>query len=83
MSTYVFIAELVHGEVDRAVGPAAYFLLDGVLVDDMVRPAVRLVACVFGPGIEGLLEVGWWRMLVKLDGIWSLSMTAGGAVHAP
>ena len=58
MSTYVFIAELVHAEVDGAVGPAAYFLLDCVLVDDMVRPAVRVVACVFGPRIEGLLKTG-------------------------
>lgn len=59
LSTYVFIAELVHAEVDRAIGPTSYFLLDGVLIDDMVRPAVRVVACVFGTGIEGLLEVGW------------------------
>jgi len=55
LSTYVFIAELVHGEVNSAIGPAAYFLLDGVLVDDMVRPAIRVVARIFGPGIEGLL----------------------------
>lgn len=55
LSTYVFIAKLVHGEVNSAVGPTAYFILDGILVDNMVRPAVRVVACIFGPGIEGLL----------------------------
>lgn len=64
LSTYIFIAELVHGEVNSAVRPAAYFILDGILVDNMVRPAVRVVVCIFGPGIEGLLQVGWWRMLV-------------------
>lgn len=85
LSTYVFVAELVHGEVNSAVRPAAYFIFDGILVDDMVRPAVRIVVCIFGPGIEGLLYVGWWRILVhRLDRLWSLEYDdQRGAAHAP
>ena len=38
--TYIFVAVLVRGKMDGAVGPAADLLLDGVLVDLVVRSAV-------------------------------------------
>lgn len=81
-STYIFITKLVHGEVDCAVGPASYFLLDCVLVDEMMGPAVRVVVCVFGACIQGFLglemapisnEVSMHPFLTE---IW-------GLVHAP
>lgn len=56
ISTYIVIAELIHGMVDGSIRTTAYLLHDGILVDGMVRSSVRIVTGVFGSRIEGFLQ---------------------------
>lgn len=55
ISTYVCIPILVLGTVDSTIGSPAYLLLDGVLIEDMLRGAVGIIVHVLGSGVESLL----------------------------
>lgn len=55
MATHVFGSELICGEVDGAVGPAADLLDNGVLVDLVVGSTIVFVAGVFNVSIQSFL----------------------------
>ncbi len=54
--TYILLAVLVRGEVHGAERAAADLLLDGVLVDLVVRVAILVIAGVLGLGVERFLD---------------------------
>jgi hypothetical protein len=56
MEPHIFLAVLVHGEVDGAKRAAAYLLPDEVLVDAVLGGAVVLRVAVLGARVEGFLS---------------------------
>ena len=62
MDPHIFLAILIHGEVDSPKRPPADLLLDEILVDAVLCGAVILAVAVLGPRIERFLcGVRLWR----------------------
>jgi hypothetical protein len=71
MDPHIFLAVLVHGEVDRPKRPPADLLLDKILVDAVLGGAVILAVAVLGPRIE--------CFLCRASGSGVLTGSGGGA----
>lgn len=68
---------LVYRNVHGTIGTSTDLLLDDILVDYVVWPAICSVLCIFRLGIEGLLDLSMyrWSPLVMPDGTLELCLS--------
>ncbi|KAJ5610125.1 hypothetical protein N7510_006844 [Penicillium lagena] len=54
--TYIFIAELIYGQMNRPERPSPYLLPDHVLVDPMFCCPIVLASCILRASVECFLS---------------------------